>query len=528
MRPLPRAFVVAAAFTCLPGFARAQVLETRVEQGALAGTARGRVVAYLGVPFAAPPTGANRWRAPQPAARWDGVRRADAFGANCLQDRTPGNRLGPWTEEYLISGPVSEDCLYLNVWTPASRASDKLPVLFWIYGGAFTSGGGDVAVYDGTNLAARGGIVVVNANYRLGLIGFLAHPELSAEGGGSSGNYGLRDQIAALEWVERNIAAFGGDPARVTIAGQSAGAASVHDLILSPLAKGLFHQAIPQSGSGMGLRLPPRTDAEAMGRRLTTAAGATVAELRKLTTAELLDVVRKPEVAAALGNGPGLRFAPIADGVVVPADPAAALAAGRFNDTPVLTGLTRDEGSAMDPQYRAADAAAYKAALARRYGSFADRFASAYPAERSALSNPELSCDRGIAALVFWAEGRRKTSRQPIYGYVFTHVEPGPDAARYGAFHSSEIPYVFDTLDRSPGRTFTELDREVAKRLGAYWANFVKTGDPNGPGLPVWPELDAAGRLMELGGPFAARSLDPARLELFREYARSGHEVSLF
>jgi para-nitrobenzyl esterase len=524
MKALLRSGVVAAGLW-LPALSWAQVLEARVEKGLLAGTARGRVVAYLGVPYAAPPVGANRWRAPQPALPWSGVRRAHAFGANCQQDRTPGNRLGPWTEEYLISGGVGEDCLYLNVWTPASSASERLPVLFWIYGGAFTSGGGDVAVYDGTNLAARG-VVVVNANYRLGLLGFLAHPELSSEGGGSSGNYGLRDQIAALAWIERNIVAFGGDPSRVTIAGQSAGAASVHDLILSPLAKGLFHKAIPQSGSGMGLWLPRKAEAEAAGLRFTKAAGATLAELRALAPEELAEVTRKPEVKAALGDG--MRFGPIADGVVIPEDPAAALAAGRYNDTPVLTGLTQDEGSAMDPEYRPADAAAYKAALARRYGSFADRFVAVYPAEQPAVSNPALSRDRGIAATLFWAEGRRKTSRQAIFAYLFTHVEPGPDSATYGAFHSSEIPYVFDTLDRSPGRTFTELDREVAGRLGAYWANFVKTGDPNGAGLPPWPRLDDAGQVMELGGPFAARPLDPRRLELFREYARSGRDVSLF
>ena len=398
-------------------------------------------------------------------------------------------------------------------------------MLFWIYGGAFTSGGGDVAVYDGAKLAARG-VVVVNANYRLGMLGFLAHPELSAEAGGSSGNYGLRDQLAALAWIQRNIAAFGGDPSRVTIAGQSAGAASVHDLILSPLAKGLFHQAIPQSGSGMGLRLPRKADAESSGLRFTKATGLTLAELRALTTDALTAIARQPEVSAALGAG--LRFGPIADGAVVPEDPAAALAAGRYNDTPILTGLTADEGSAMDPQYRPSDAASYRESLARRYGPFAERFATAYPAAQPAASNPALSRDRGIASMLFWAEGRRKTSRQAAYAYLFTHVEPGPDSAQYGAFHSSEMPYVFDTLDRSPGRTFTALDHEVASRLGSYWANFVKTGDPNGAGLPPWPKLDDAGLVMELGGPFAARPLDPERLELFREYVRSGRELGLF
>ena len=225
----------------------------------------------------------------------------------------------------------------------------------------------------------------------------------------------------------------------------------MHDLILSPLAKGLFHQAIPQSGSGMGLRLPRMAEAEAAGLRFTKAAGATIAELRARTPEALAEIARKPEVSAALRDG--MRFGPIADGAVIPEDPAAALAAGRCNDTPVLTGLTQDEGSAMDPEYRSGDAAVYRAALARRYGSFAARFVAVYPAEQPAVSDPALSRDRGIASMLFWAEDRRRTSRQAIFAYLFTHVEPGPDSATYGAFHSSEIPYVFGTLDRSPGRT---------------------------------------------------------------------------
>ena len=213
---------------------------------------------------------------------------------------------------------------------------------------------------------------------------------------------------------------------------------------------------------------------------------------------------------------------------MIPEDPAAALAAGRYNDTPVLTGLTRDEGSAMDPQYRPSDAAVYRESLARRYGSLADRFAVAYPAVQPAASNPELSRDRGIASMLFWGEGRRKTSRHAVFAYLFTHVEPGPDSAQYGAFHSSEIPYVFDTLDRSPGRTFTALDREVASRLGSYWANFVKTGDPNGAGPPAVAPAPRRRAGHDPGCPFAARPLDPERLELFREYVRSGRELGLF
>ncbi len=484
-------------------------------------------MAYLGVPYAAPPVAANRWRAPLPAAKWTGVRAADRFGANCQQDLTPGNRLGPWTHEYLIAGPVNEDCLFLNIWTPARQLSEKLPVLFWIHGGAFTGGSGDVPIYDGANLASRG-IIVVSANYRLGVYGFLAHPELSAEGGGASGNYGLRDQIAALAWVKHNIGAFGGDAARVTIAGQSAGAASVHDLILSPLAKGLFQRAIAQSGSGMGLKLPPKADAEAAGVRLARAAGVTsLASLRALTPQQLGAAARKPEASGG-GTG-GLRFSPIADGVVLPENPDAALAAGRANDTPILTGLTQDEGSAMNPSYRSGDPAAYRAGLARRFGAFADRFAAAYPAEQAAVSGPALSCDRGLASMLFWAEGRRKTSQYSVYAYLVTHVEPGPDSATYGAFHSNEIPYVFDTLDKTPERGFTQRDRDFAKTMGSYWINFVTTGNPNGPGLAAWPKLEEGGSIMELGDTLAARpALSEEKLRLFREYVASGGELGLF
>ena len=522
-----RSAVAAVVLLSVPSVTAAQVTQARVEQGELAGTAQGSVVAYRGVPYAAPPVAARRWRDPQPAAKWTGVRAADRFGANCQQDLTPGNRLGPWTHEYLITGPVSEDCLFLNIWTPARQSSEQLPVLFWIHGGAFTGGSGDVPIYDGANLASRG-ILVVSANYRLGVYGFLAHPELSAEGLGASGNYGLRDQIAALAWVQRNIGAFGGDAARVTIAGQSAGAASVHDLILSPLAKGLFQRAIAQSGSGMGLRLPPKADAEAGGVRFARAAGATsLAGLRALTPDQLGAAARK--AAASAGSAGGLRFAPIADGVVLPASPDAALAEGRTNDTPILTGLTQDEGSAMNPAYRSSDQVAYRAALTRRFGAFAERFAGAYPAERSAASGPALSRDRGLASMLFWAESRRKTSQYPVYAYLVTHVEPGPDSATYGAFHSNEIPYVFDTLDKAPERGFTERDRDFAKTMGSYWVNFVTTGNPNGPGLAAWPKLEEGASIMELGDSLTARpALAEEKLRLFREYAASGGELGLF
>lgn len=502
-----------AMLACSPGL-HASPLAVRVEQGALAGVDRQGVSAFLGVPYAAPPVGPNRWRAPQPAARWTGVRQAKAFSANCMQDDgSTARNMPPWTPEYMIQGPVSEDCLYLNVWTPARSASAKLPVLVWIHGGAFRSGGGDVPVYEGRNLASRG-IIVVSINYRLGIYGFLAHPLLTAEAG-TSGNYGLRDQVAALAWVKRNIRAFGGDPSRVTVAGQSAGAASVHDLILSPLAKGLFVRAIAQSGSGMGFPMPARAAAEATGTRIARAAKAeTLEAMRALTPQQFLQAERQ--------GGPA--SSPIADGVVLPADPSASSA---YNDTPILTGLVADEGSAFGMRARSADA--FRNDILRRYGSFAERFLAAYPAEDAVQSSSALGRDRAVASMLLWARERRKTTRYPIYAYLFSHVEPGPDSAKFGAFHSSEIPYVFGTLDTAPQRNFADTDRAVSERLQAYWVNFVRSGNPNARVMPAWPRLDDQQRLMAFGEEATARAaLAPDRLRLFAEYVAGGGRLGLF
>ncbi len=510
--------------------APAQLTRARVTEGTLLGKPVGAVTAYLGVPYAAPPIAGKRWKPPAPATSWNGERQAREFGAVCQQMLTP-NGIGPWTREYITTGPVSEDCLFLNVWTPARTAQERLPVFFWIPGGGFTTGSGSVPIYDGAALAAKG-IVVVGINYRLGLYGFLAHPELSAESPAhASGNYALLDQLAALRWVQANIAALGGDPRRVTIAGQSAGAASVHWLIASPLAKGLFAQAIAQSGSGMGMRLQDHAAAEALGVQLGKAGGNTLglAELRKLTPAQLDERVARMISPSAGADRRALPFAPSVDGVFL-ADAAAA--ENNTNDTPILTGMTANVVSGIHPDYGKMTVVSYNSELTAVYGPLAPEIAGRYPARRDQdvlAAYDAYARDRGLASMYQWATRRLRTTRHPIYTYLWTHVEPGPDAARYKAFHSSEIPYVFDTLDTAE-RPFTAQDRAIAARMSDYWVNFVKFGDPNGKGLPKWPAFTATDKLMmELGDRAEPRTLlGPDQLEVFEKFTKAGGRLTLF
>ncbi|MES2445383.1 MAG: carboxylesterase family protein [Pseudomonadota bacterium] len=482
----------------------------RTETGMVGGKRQGNVSAFLGIPFAASTGGANRWRAPQPAARWAGIRDATRFAADCQQDIVPHRgAIGPWTWEYLAQGPAGEDCLFVNIWTPDAPPGARLPVLVWIYGGGFTSGSGAVPLYDGAALAARG-IVVVSINYRVGVYGLLAHPELTREAG-ASGNYALLDQIAGLEWVRRNIAGFGGDPGQVTIAGQSAGAASVHALLAAPRARGLFHRAIAQSGSGMGNDFPPLAAAEAQGTRFADAAGAkSLADLRALTPAQV--------TAAAQGMRFGLTGG-------TPLLPGTAGTSG----IPVLTGLTADEGSAIGGDYAIDSEAAIRATLDRRYGASAAAFVPLYPATdpaTAAQSARLMSRERGIAAMLAWARARRPGAA-PVFAYLYTHAEPG-SAPQYRAFHSAELAYVFGTLDVTPERGFTAQDRAIAGQMGDYWANFVRTGDPNSAGAPLWPRLES-GRIMALGDRFAPMvPLRPEARAAFDAYAASGGRLTLF
>ena len=472
----------------------------RVEQGLLSGTpgSNPSVMVFKGIPFAAPPVGNLRWRAPRAPVTWEGIRKADKFSPNCIQ--VMRERLGPWTAEYQPQGPVSEDCLYLNIWTTAKSSKEKHPVMVYIPGGAFTGGSGNVPVYNGENLSKKG-LIVVTINYRCGVLGFFAHPELTKESEHkSSGNYGLLDQVAALEWIKKNIAAFGGDPSCVTIMGQSAGAMSVHCLMASPLAKGLFIRAIAQSGSnalsGPGGSL---ATAEKTGLKFAEAKGTTsLAALRAMPVAELIAPVKDE-----------FRFSLIVDGWFLPKSIDDIVAAGEHNDVATLTGWVEDEGSFSD-DYGKASAEEFRNRVKQQAGSYADEILKLYPAvtETEAIESQK-ACARDISMVSMYlcAVKHGAFGKTNVYTYLFTHPQPGATKDRYLTFHSSELPYVFNNLNQS-NRPWTTEDRKIAETMSSYWTNFIATGDPNGNELPKWPAFkETPPETMELGDSMGLRPI---------------------
>jgi len=456
---------------------------------------------FRGIPFAAPPVGPLRWRAPEPVRPWAGVLRADAFSPSCIQSMVQERK--PWTYEFMTHGEISEDCLYVNVWTPAAASSERRPVFVYLYGGANTEGSAVVPVYDGEGLASKG-LVVVTFNYRVGVLGFFSHPTLSQEAPyHGSGNYGLLDQIAAVRWVSQNIASFGGDPARVTIAGQSAGAQGVHNLTISPLSKGLFQRAIAESGSTLGAVGGGRSlaDQEADGVRFATMKGnASLATLRAMSWAEVVAPVQAPAPAGG-GRGPAApRFGVVIDNYALTAAMRDVYAAGRQHDVPTLTGSNADENGAVPSPTITLEA--YKAQAQQRYAAASDEFLRLYPAatddEARAMSNASAR-DQARTSTYLWAMARSATAKTAAYTYFFNQPLPGPDVKQYGAFHTSEVPYVLNTLAMSD-RPFTAVDRKVAETLSSYWVNFATRGNPNGPGLPAWPAISKdAPHAMQLG-----------------------------
>jgi para-nitrobenzyl esterase len=498
-----------------------------VDTGKVRGVSDKTVDRFLGIPYAQAPVGDLRWRAPQPVKAWHAVRDASKASAACYQAAPVP--FGPYTSEFLNGVDVSEDCLYLNVWRPHA-ARGKLPVYVFIHGGAFNSGSGNIPIYDGAALARRG-IIVVTINYRLGVFGFLAHPDLTRESTHKgSGNYGLLDQVAALRWVHANIAAFGGDPAAVVIGGQSAGAVSVNNLIVTPMAKGLFRGAIAESGSGIGIYASPLAEAEQLGVSVQKQLGATsLAQMRTLSAAALLKAATQASApAGAKFAMVKLPLAPNVDGTVLPAD---ASDAGNpvASPVPLLTGFNSDESGLFGAP---ANKAEFEQMVRERYGAFANRFLALYPHDTDAeavTATAQIGRDRSLASLVLWAQRRAATSGQPVFTYLFDHPYPAtPDGKSHGAFHTSELPYVMGVLNAA-GRTFTAQDRAMSAALQEHWLAFIRTGNPSLPGRE-WPQNGAASAIMGLGdtvGPRQAVS-SPERLAAFRDFVASGGKLSLF
>lgn len=488
----------------------------RVEQGLVSG-ATGKnpgVRVYLGIPFAAPPVGNLRWQPPQPPASWKGVRHATAFSHACWQTPYPANSIYQATLP-----PLSEDCLYLNIWTPAKSSEARLPVMVWIHGGGFTRGSATTEAYDGDNLA-RKGVVVVTINYRLGVFGFFAHPALTRESAHhASSNYALLDQIAALEWVKENIEAFGGDAGCVTIFGESAGSWAVNSLMASPLAKGLFHRAIGESGGSFA---PMKTlaAAEKSGEQLAAALGATKTEdkdtLRALRA-------KSPEELLKAADAPVVR--PIVDGWVLPQDVATIFAQGKQNDVPLVAGSNSDEGTTLAPEGALIRSAMFTAGVRQRYGDLAGDFLKIYPAatdEESVASFFAAYRDQIFGwEMRTWARMATRTGHHPAYLYYFTRRPPGPQSHRIGAFHASEIAYVFGNFVWP--FPWEKADHELSETISSYWVNVARTGDPNGEGLPQWPAYsEQEDRAMELGDKVAPRAhVNKAGLDFFDSYYQS-------
>ncbi|MGI9073679.1 MAG: carboxylesterase/lipase family protein [Bryobacteraceae bacterium] len=464
--------------------------QVRTASGMVEGavSADAKIRTFKGIPFAAPPVGSLRWRPPQPAPSWTGVRKATEFGARCMQGRI--------YEDMVFRDPgPSEDCLYLNVWTPATSAEGRLPVMVWIYGGGFQAGSASEPRQDGENLAKKG-VVVVSLNYRLGIFGFFSHPELTKESPHyASGNYGLLDQVAALEWVHKNIAGFGGDPENVTIFGESAGSISVSAQMASPLSRGLLKQAIGQSGGVFMLtpRLPSVSETQQTGDRFARSLGAsTLKALRAMPADELLNGVLKDRSHL-------YRFWPNVDGYFFPESPSAIYVAGKQAHVPLLAGWNADEQDYTGFLKKAqAIRENYAAKVRTEYGRHADEILKLYSGNSEKQVKEcarDLASDQFIAYSTWkWLDMQVQTGKSPVYRYRFEQAPPtSTGEPNRGAYHSADIEYVFETLDWKH-LPWTADDRKLSDMISSYWTNFAKTGNPNGPGLPEWRGYNKADR----------------------------------
>ena len=485
---IPIALFLALAATATDSRAAAPMATTA--SGQLAGksaTVEGVALdEFLGIPFAAPPVGALRWKPPQPAPAWQGVRQAQAFGAQCMQ-------LGLYDDMMFRSNGMAEDCLFLNVWTPAAHADGKLPVLVYFYGGGFNAGDGSEKRYDGASMATRG-IVAVTVNYRLGVFGFMAHPALTAESPDhASGNYGLMDQTAALQWVKANIAAFGGDPAQVTIAGESAGSMSVSGHMASKLSRGLFARAIGESGAMFAPLAPAdRAEGEALTKLFATAIGKpSIADLRAMSAKELLEATRLQK---------NFHFGPIIDGRFLSQSPEKTFQAHQQADVPLLLGSNSQEGACAELLNDSPPAAKnYRQYVASRFGANAGKILAQYPANSDAQalqSCTDLATDLNIAQSTWrWMAWQHRNGKAPVWFYYYAQPRPAKrkpasgDHLDAGAVHSAEIEYALGNLDGNLVYAWTEADRTTSHVMQSYFANFVIHGDPNDKGLPAWPAV---------------------------------------
>jgi para-nitrobenzyl esterase len=483
-----------------------------VQSGLLTGNApdASGIISFKGVPYAAAPVGALRWQAPQAAASWSGSRSATQFGHACWQ----GTAFGP-----VDNSQASEDCLFLNVWTGARSSQERRPVMVWLHGGGFQFGTSGDPRWDGGNLA-RKGVVVVTLNYRLGVFGFLARADLDAEAGGkSSGMYGLLDQVAALQWVKNNVAAFGGDPNNVTVFGESAGAHAVGMLLSSPLTKGLFHKAIAQSGAfwetPKGV-MASHAAASQVGARLGAApAASSLAELRRLSASQLMSDPTEPA------------YSPSVDGYVLPTDPYQRFAAGLQNDVPLLEGQNAEEGTifAATSGIPSDTKDHFIAAATSAFGAgYINAFLGFYPAATDAQAQQSavaLSGDLIIASQTWeMANLQKKTGKSPVYSYYFSQTSPYNPLP----IHVSEVPYVFQNLVANGHGAPNASDVVVADAMSSYWTNFAKSGNPNGAGVPNWPPYTGAGgQVMGLATPLLVQS-EPltARFQFLNSFRTSG------
>jgi para-nitrobenzyl esterase len=507
------------ALTCIAlalGFSRfsnAEPVIVKTEQGKVAGKTvhDGKVKAFLGLPYAAPPVGDLRWKAPEPPAKWKGTRDATKFGAHCAQLHVYDDMV------FQDSGP-SEDCLSLNVYVPAdAKKNRKLPVMFWIHGGGYSAGGSSEPRHNGDFLPLKG-VVLVTINYRLGVFGFLVADELAREANGAAGNYGLLDMVAALHWVQSNIKNFNGDPGNVTIFGESAGSFAVSTLMASPLAQELFQKAIGESGAAFpgGVSLGGETvveRAKADGAWMDSIGVKTIKDLRAMSTDQVLEAAKKK-------TAPG--FSPVVDGRLLTEPVPDTYAAGKQAHVPLLAGWNADEESFL--ALRGMTSAQWNTMAGDLFKDRSAEFLKLYPGDSDAQalrSAIDYGSDNFIALGTWkWLEAQNKSGQLPVYRYHF-ELAATPSKFHPGtfAFHSDDIEYVFGTLDTRPGWAVRPEDRKLSDEMMSYWTNFARTGDPNGEGLPAWPKLGTDDALIHLNDPITA---GPDTLRPRYEFLRAG------